>query len=77
MQWHALSRPRAGLDGLLDVIEQLQGVPLVASALEREILPARIRNYSPDMLDTLLAAGGVTWTGSSRSVNVTAASRST
>jgi ATP-dependent Lhr-like helicase len=63
VQWHALSRPRAGLDGLLDVIEQLQGVPLIASALEREILPARIRNYSPDMLDTLLAAGEVTWTG--------------
>ena len=40
--WHGLARPRTGLDGLLDVIEQLQGVPIVASLLEREVLPARI-----------------------------------
>ena len=61
--WHGLARPRTGLDGLLDVIEQLQGVPIVASLLEREVLPARMRFYTPDMLDTLLGAGEVTWTG--------------
>ena len=61
--WHGLARPRSGLDGLLDVIEQLQGVPIVASVLEREVLPARVRFYTPDMLDTLLGAGEVTWTG--------------
>jgi len=61
--WHGLSRPRSGLDGLLDVIEQLQGVPLVASLLERDILPARVAGYSPDMLDTLLGAGEVSWVG--------------
>jgi ATP-dependent Lhr-like helicase len=61
--WHGLSRPRTGLDGLLDVIEQLQGVPLVASVLEPEILAARVRDYSPDMLDTLMGAGEVMWTG--------------
>ncbi len=42
--WHGLARPRTGLDGLLDVIEQLQGVPIVASLLEREVLPARVRD---------------------------------
>ncbi|MDO8679944.1 MAG: DEAD/DEAH box helicase [Acidobacteriota bacterium] len=61
--WHGLARPRTGLDGLLDVIEQLQGVPIVASLLERDVLPARVRFYTPDMLDTLLGAGEVTWTG--------------
>ena len=61
--WHGLARPRAGLDGLLDVIEQLQGVPIAASLLERDVLPARVRSYTPDMLDTLLGAGEVTWTG--------------
>lgn len=61
--WHGLSRPRTGLDGLLDVIEQLQGVPIAASRLERDVLSARVRDYSPDMLDTLLGAGEVTWTG--------------
>jgi len=61
--WHSLARPRYGLDGLLDVVEQLQGVPIAASVLDTEILPARVRDYSPAMLDTLLGAGEVTWTG--------------
>jgi ATP-dependent Lhr-like helicase len=61
--WHALGRPRRGLDGLLDVIEQLQGVPIAASVLDTEILAARIHDYSPAMLDTLLGAGEVAWIG--------------
>ena len=61
--WHALGRPKQGLDGLLDVIEQLQGVPVAASVLDGEILAARVHNYSPAMLDTLLGAGEVTWIG--------------
>jgi ATP-dependent Lhr-like helicase len=63
VSWHGLSRPRGGLDSLLDAVEQLQGVPLVGSALEREILPARIADYSPAMLDTLLGAGEIVWVG--------------
>ncbi|HWI17944.1 MAG TPA: crosslink repair DNA glycosylase YcaQ family protein [Vicinamibacterales bacterium] len=61
--WHALGRPRRGLDGLLDVIEQLQGVPIAASVLDTEVLAARIHDYSPAMLDTLLGAGEVAWVG--------------
>ena len=61
--WHSLARPRFGLDGLLDAIEQLQGVPIAASVLDSEILAARVRDYSPAMLDTLLGAGEVTWAG--------------
>jgi ATP-dependent helicase Lhr and Lhr-like helicase len=61
--WHSLARPKYGLDGLLDVIEQLQGVPIAASVLDSEILASRIRDYSPAMLDTLLGAGEVTWIG--------------
>jgi ATP-dependent helicase Lhr and Lhr-like helicase len=61
--WHGIGRPRAGLDGLLDTIEQLQGVPLVASLLEFDILPARVVDYSPAQLDTLMAAGEVVWVG--------------
>jgi ATP-dependent Lhr-like helicase len=63
MQWHGLARQRFGLDGLLDAIEQLQGVPIAASVLEREVLAARVRGYTPAMLDTLLAAGEVSWVG--------------
>ena len=56
-------QPRRGLDALLDVIETLQGSPLPASVLETEILPARISGYQPTDLDTLIAAGEVTWVG--------------
>jgi ATP-dependent Lhr-like helicase len=61
--WHSLARPKYGLDGLLDVVEQLQGVPLAASVLDSEILSVRVRDYSPAMLDTLLGAGEVAWIG--------------
>jgi ATP-dependent Lhr-like helicase len=63
VHWHGLARQRHGLDGLLDVIEQLQGVPIAASVLESEVLAARVHRYTPAMLDTLLAAGELTWVG--------------
>jgi len=62
-EWHGLTRPRAGLDGLLDVVERLQGIPLPASDLERSILPARVAGFSPNLLDTLCVAGEVVWQG--------------
>ena len=63
VSWHGLVRPRAGLDALLDVVERLQGAPLVASVLEREVLGARVEDYTPALLDTLISAGEVTWLG--------------
>ncbi len=54
---------RAHLDVLLDAIESLQGAPLPASLLESAILPARVAAYEPGGLDTLIAAGEVTWAG--------------
>jgi len=62
-RWQGVIQPRRGLDALLDVIENLQGAPLPASILETEILPARILNYKPADLDTLIAAGEVVWAG--------------
>jgi ATP-dependent Lhr-like helicase len=62
-QWHGVGQPRGGLDTLLDTIEQLQGIPLVASLVEQDILPARVADYSPAQLDTLLGAGEVSWIG--------------
>jgi ATP-dependent helicase Lhr and Lhr-like helicase len=58
-----VSRPRAGADALLAAVQELQGVPLPASVLESEILPARIRGYRPSDLDLLCAAGEVVWRG--------------
>jgi ATP-dependent helicase Lhr and Lhr-like helicase len=61
--WQGVSRPRLGLDALLDAIENLQGAPLPASIFESEILSARVRGYNPADLDALTAAGEVTWAG--------------
>ncbi|MBM4377234.1 MAG: DEAD/DEAH box helicase [Deltaproteobacteria bacterium] len=61
--WHGVSSRRAGLDALLDAVERLEGVPLLASQLESEVLPARVARYSPHDLDTLAAAGEVVWRG--------------
>jgi len=62
-EWHGLTNPRSGLDGLLDVIEQLQGTPIQASVLEDEILPLRVQNFRPSDLDELCIAGEVIWRG--------------
>ncbi|MCA9037527.1 MAG: hypothetical protein KDA91_20475, partial [Planctomycetaceae bacterium] len=61
--WHGIHRPRRGLDGLLDVIEQLQGAPLPASTLEHEILPARIPGFRSADLDELCVQREVIWRG--------------
>ena len=61
--WQGVLQRRRGLDALLDTIEHLQGAPLAASLLETSILPARLANYSPGSLDTLIAAGEVVWCG--------------
>ncbi len=65
--WQGLVTPRrlshAHLDVLLDAIENLQGAPVPASLLETAILPARVAGYESAGLDTLIAAGEVTWAG--------------
>jgi len=61
--WQGIARPRRGLDALLGAVEQLQGAPLVASALEREILTARIQPLRPGDLDVLFSAGELIWRG--------------
>ena len=45
------------------MIDQLAGVPIPASAVEPLVLGQRVRDYSPAMLDELLATGEVIWSG--------------
>jgi ATP-dependent Lhr-like helicase len=61
--WQGVARRRAGLDALLDAVENLQGAPLPASIFESEVLAARIEGYNPADLDALVAAGEVVWCG--------------
>ena len=56
-------RPRAGPDVVFEVIDQLAGASVPASALETLVLPGRVPGYQPAMLDELTAAGEVVWSG--------------
>jgi ATP-dependent Lhr-like helicase len=68
VDWHGVGADasRRGPDALLDVVEQLQGLALPASILERDVLQARLAGYRPEDLDTLSAAGEVVWVGQGR-----------
>ncbi|MFQ5668271.1 MAG: DEAD/DEAH box helicase [Candidatus Binatia bacterium] len=50
-----------GRTGVVQVIKQLQGIELPASAWERKVLPARISLYDTADLDRLCLAGEVAW----------------
>jgi ATP-dependent Lhr-like helicase len=64
---HATGRPGPGalrgVDGLARAVEQLAGAVVPASALETLVLPARVPDYNPALLDELTAAGEVLWAG--------------
>ncbi|HEY7011007.1 MAG TPA: hypothetical protein VH395_18790, partial [Jatrophihabitantaceae bacterium] len=62
--WQGIgTRASRGVDGVLRAVEQLAGVPLPASALESLVLPSRVVDYAPGLLDELTLAGEVVWTG--------------
>ena len=50
-----------GVDGLRVALSQLDGFELAASAWERHVLPARVADYEPSMLDLLCFSGEVAW----------------
>ncbi|MBI4201389.1 MAG: DEAD/DEAH box helicase, partial [Chloroflexi bacterium] len=53
-------------EGFLDVLELLQGYEAAAGAWEAELLPARVKGYSPLMLDEACLSGEVVWGRPSR-----------
>jgi ATP-dependent Lhr-like helicase len=61
--WQGVGTTASGPGRLVEVLAQLEGLAIPASALERDVLPARVRGYQPRMLDELLASGDVIWVG--------------
>ncbi len=61
--WQNVGKKLRGVDGLVSVVEQLAGCAVPASALESLVLPARVLDYQPAMLDELTTAGEVLWAG--------------
>ncbi|WP_435830318.1 ATP-dependent helicase [Micromonospora echinospora] len=63
-RWQQVGATARGVEALAAALEQLQGVAVPASALERLVLPARVADYSPAFLDELCASGELVWAGS-------------
>ncbi|WP_285787340.1 ATP-dependent helicase [Micromonospora sp. NBRC 101691] len=63
-RWQQVGATARGVEALAAALEQLQGVAVPASALERLVLPTRVADYSPAFLDELCASGELVWAGS-------------
>ena len=63
LRWQhlAMGAQLFGERGTLEVLRQLQGYEAPANAWEREILPRRVANYDPGVLDQLCMTGAVGW----------------
>jgi ATP-dependent Lhr-like helicase len=61
--WQGVGSAAGGAGRLFEVVTQLEGYPIPASILERDVLSARVRDYAPRLLDELGAAGEVVWVG--------------
>ncbi|WP_285683317.1 ATP-dependent helicase [Actinoplanes sp. NBRC 103695] len=62
-RWHQVGGNARGVDAVAATVEQLQGVAIPASAWERLVLPARVADFSPAMLDELTGSGELVWAG--------------
>ena len=62
-RWQHVGSSARGVEAVAAAVEQLQGAPVPASALERLVLPARVADYTPAYLDELCASGDVVWAG--------------
>ncbi|MEZ5251991.1 MAG: hypothetical protein R2713_23135, partial [Ilumatobacteraceae bacterium] len=62
-QWHGIPAERRGLDAVVEALGLVQGSALVASSLETDVLPSRVRHYRPADLDELCTAGEIVWIG--------------
>lgn len=61
-RWQGLgSERRQGSEALAAVIGELQGLALPAAAWEQEVLPARLQDYSPLLMDELAVSGRIVW----------------
>jgi ATP-dependent Lhr-like helicase len=61
--WHGVDAPSHGTEALAEAVTALSGAALVASTLETDVLPLRVRGYRASMLDDLCTSGEVVWVG--------------
>ncbi len=61
--WHNIPAERRGVEALVESLGMLSGSALVASTIESDVLPSRVRSFRPTMIDELLTAGELVWIG--------------
>src|SRR5437867_3969379 len=61
--WHGIGVRARGIDRLMEVVFQLQGLALPASVIERDVIASRVGDYTPRLLDELISMGEVVWAG--------------
>ncbi len=61
--WHGIGGETRGPARLLEAIGQLEGLPLPWTLLAETLLPARVPEFSTQMLDMLCASGEIVWVG--------------
>ncbi|MFM8507480.1 MAG: DEAD/DEAH box helicase, partial [Actinomycetota bacterium] len=62
-EWHGIDAPTHGSEALVEALTSLSGSALVASTLETDVLPLRVRGYRAALLDDLCTSGEVVWVG--------------
>ena len=61
--WHGMGEIRPeGDSALTAALEKLEGYAIPAAAWEKDILPARLNDYSSAALDRLCSSGRIVWT---------------
>ena len=59
---HVLKDERmAGVEGLAEVLEQLEGYEAAAASWETDLLPSRVVDYEPHWLDQMCLSGRASW----------------
>jgi ATP-dependent Lhr-like helicase len=66
LDWHGIVGPGRGDAALEAAVDRLAGLALPVSALETDVLPARVAGYAPQLLDAACATGAVVWVGVER-----------
>jgi ATP-dependent helicase Lhr and Lhr-like helicase len=65
LRWQHLDRASrvSGDDGTTSIIRQMYGLARAAEQWERELFPARVNDYEPDVLSRLMSLGELLWIG--------------
>ncbi len=63
LAWHGVGAGRRGPGALRDALARLDGAAVSVRELEAQVLPARVADFHPRMLDELGAAGELVWIG--------------